>query len=88
MISPQRVVDAGAGATGWTAGYEIRRHGGGCDGLDADSQVGGMGRTGECDGWRLDLGRETTFPHSYSVARGQVLVSTPSSTSRTRASRQ
>ena len=55
------VVTVGAGPAGLTAAYELARHGISCDVLEADSQVGGISRTVERDGWRFDLGGHRFF---------------------------
>lgn len=55
------VVIIGAGPAGLTAAVELTRRGHTPLILEADSQVGGISRTVERDGWRFDLGGHRFF---------------------------
>ena len=60
-VNADPVVIIGAGPAGLTAAYELGRHGRTAVVLEADSQVGGISRTVERDGWRFDLGGHRFF---------------------------
>ncbi|MDT3438250.1 MULTISPECIES: NAD(P)/FAD-dependent oxidoreductase [unclassified Pseudofrankia] len=55
------VVVIGAGPAGLTASYELHRYGIPSTILEADTQVGGISRTVERDGWRFDIGGHRFF---------------------------
>jgi protoporphyrinogen oxidase len=55
------VVVIGAGPAGLTAAYELHRYGISSTILEADTQVGGISRTVERDGWRFDIGGHRFF---------------------------
>jgi len=55
------LVIIGAGPAGLTAAYEMARHGKVSVVLEADSQVGGISRTVNRDGWRFDIGGHRFF---------------------------
>src|SRR5437763_4877072 len=56
------VVIIGAGPAGLTAAYELAtRYGIPSTILESDSQVGGISRTVERDGWRFDIGGHRFF---------------------------
>ena len=59
--SAPSVVAIGAGPAGLTAAYILGQHGVHCHVLEADSQVGGISRTVEREGWRFDLGGHRFF---------------------------
>jgi protoporphyrinogen oxidase len=55
------VVIVGAGPAGLTAAWELLRRGSAPIVLEADTQVGGISRTVERDGWRFDIGGHRFF---------------------------
>ncbi|MBX3313438.1 MAG: NAD(P)/FAD-dependent oxidoreductase [Actinobacteria bacterium] len=55
------VVVIGAGPAGLTAAYQLHKHGVSSTILEADSQVGGISRTAQRDGWRFDIGGHRFF---------------------------
>src|SRR5438105_4238904 len=60
--NPPEVVIIGAGPAGLTAAYIlVTRYGIPSTVLEADSQVGGISRTVERDGWRFDIGGHRFF---------------------------
>lgn len=59
--SPERVIVIGAGPAGLTAAICLAEAGVRCEVLEADSQVGGISKTVERDGWRFDLGGHRFF---------------------------
>src|SRR4051812_12442238 len=60
--SAPRVVIIGAGPAGLTAAYElVERYGIRSTVLESDTQVGGISRTVERDGWRFDIGGHRFF---------------------------
>src|SRR5215213_7173109 len=62
------VVIIGAGPAGLTAAYElVTRYGITSTVVEADSQVGGISRTVERDGWRFDIGGHRFFTKVKSV---------------------
>jgi protoporphyrinogen oxidase len=62
MTGEQRSpVIIGAGPAGLTAAYMLHKHGVASTVLEADSVVGGISRTAECDGWRFDIGGHRFF---------------------------
>ena len=59
--SARNVVVIGAGPAGLTAAYELGKRGETALVLESDSQVGGISRTVERDGWRFDIGGHRFF---------------------------
>jgi protoporphyrinogen oxidase len=57
----------GGGPAGLTAGYLLGRAGRGVTVLEADTQVGGLAKTVEKDGYRFDLGGHRFFTKSREV---------------------
>ncbi len=55
------VVVIGAGPAGLTSAYMLAKAGETCVVLEADTQVGGISRTVERDGWRFDIGGHRFF---------------------------
>ncbi len=55
------VVIIGAGPAGLTAAYQLHKHDVASTVLEADSEVGGISRTVERDGWRFDIGGHRFF---------------------------
>ncbi len=62
-----KVAIIGAGPAGLTAAFELVRRGEKCVVLEADSQVGGISRTVERDGFRFDIGGHRFFSKSAVV---------------------
>ncbi len=58
---PAPIVVIGAGPAGLTAAYELVKRGDDVVVAEADSQVGGISRTVERDGWRFDIGGHRFF---------------------------
>ena len=56
-----KVVIIGAGPAGLTAAWQLAKAGHTSTVLEADSVVGGISRTAECDGWRFDIGGHRFF---------------------------
>lgn len=56
-----RVVVIGAGPAGLTAAFQLHKSGVSSTILEADSQVGGISRTAQRDGWRFDIGGHRFF---------------------------
>lgn len=63
------IVIIGAGPAGLTAAYELNRHGMTSTVIEADSQVGGISRTAEVEGWRFDIGGHRFFTKVDRVER-------------------
>ncbi len=61
------VVIIGAGPAGLTAAFDLVRRGESCLVVEADSQVGGISRTVERDGFRFDIGGHRFFSKSQQV---------------------
>lgn len=57
----KKVVAIGGGPAGLTAAYILGQHKVPCEVLEADTQVGGISRTVQRDGWRFDLGGHRFF---------------------------
>ena len=57
----------GAGPAGLTAAFDLTRRGADCVVLESDSQVGGISRTVERDGFRFDIGGHRFFSKSEQV---------------------
>ncbi|NLD77268.1 MAG: NAD(P)/FAD-dependent oxidoreductase [Acidimicrobiales bacterium] len=55
------VVIVGAGPAGLTAAFQFQKAGVSSTILEADSQVGGISRTAQRDGWRFDIGGHRFF---------------------------
>ncbi|HEX8804270.1 MAG TPA: NAD(P)/FAD-dependent oxidoreductase [Acidimicrobiales bacterium] len=55
------VVIIGAGPAGLTAAYQLTKAGVPSTVLEADTEVGGISRTAERDGWRFDIGGHRFF---------------------------
>lgn len=55
------IVVIGAGPAGLTAAYQFHKYGASSTILEADSQVGGISRTAQRDGWRFDIGGHRFF---------------------------
>ena len=60
-VDARPVVVIGGGPAGLTAAYELGKRGERAMVLEADSQVGGISRTVERDGWRFDIGGHRFF---------------------------
>jgi protoporphyrinogen oxidase len=60
-VSESRIVVIGAGPAGLTAALELLDHGVQPIVLEADTQVGGISKTVERDGWRFDIGGHRFF---------------------------
>ena len=56
-----QVVVIGAGPAGLTAAFQLHKHDIASVILEADSQVGGISRTAQRDGWRFDIGGHRFF---------------------------
>lgn len=56
-----KVVIGGAGPAGLTAAYELLRRGITSKTFDSDTQVGGISKTVQRDGWRFDIGGHRFF---------------------------
>ncbi len=59
--TPRDIVIIGAGPAGLTAAYQLHKHGLASTVIEAGSQVGGISRTVERDGWRFDIGGHRFF---------------------------
>jgi protoporphyrinogen oxidase len=64
---PQNTLVLGGGPAGLTAGYQLGKLGRDVVVLEADSQVGGLAKTVERDGYRFDLGGHRFFTKSGEV---------------------
>ena len=58
---PGPVVVVGAGPAGLTAAYQLAKRGATCTVLEMDTEVGGISRTVEREGWRFDIGGHRFF---------------------------
>ncbi len=56
-----RVVIIGAGPAGLTAAFQLQKHGVTATVLEASTEVGGISRTVQRDGWRFDIGGHRFF---------------------------
>ncbi|MFM8973387.1 MAG: NAD(P)/FAD-dependent oxidoreductase [Actinomycetota bacterium] len=65
--SPGRVVIIGAGPAGLTAAHQLVKGGVAPLILEADDTVGGISRTAERDGWRVDIGGHRVFTKVQAV---------------------
>lgn len=65
----RRVVVIGAGPAGLTAAYQLSKLRIPTTVLEADSQVGGISRTAQADGWRFDIGGHRFFTKVPAVER-------------------
>jgi UDP-galactopyranose mutase len=61
------IVIIGAGPAGLTGAYVLSRRGVAATVLEADTVVGGISRTAECDGWRFDIGGHRFFTKVQAV---------------------
>lgn len=63
----EEIVVIGAGPAGLTAAFQFHKHGISSTIIEADSQVGGISRTAQRDGWRFDIGGHRFFTKVQAV---------------------
>ncbi|MCB0976287.1 MAG: NAD(P)/FAD-dependent oxidoreductase [Acidimicrobiales bacterium] len=63
----EQIVVIGAGPAGLTAAFQFHKYGISSTILEADSQVGGISRTAQRDGWRFDIGGHRFFTKVQAV---------------------